>query len=84
MQKYHNYSGKGKNHKPCTTVSEMAEYFSITKRQMMGKISKSKDRPIPVFEYTKIPSSSRQNYYNKEEFIDWYKRNYLNDEIEKT
>ena len=84
MQKHINFSGKGKNHKPCTTVSEMAEYFSITKNQMAGKIAKSKDRPIPVFAYATMSSSSRQNYYNKKEFIDWYKRNYLNDEIEKT
>ena len=84
MLKYINFSGKGKNHKPCTTVSEMAEYFSITSRQMAGKIAKSKDRPIPVFDNSKIKNSSRQNYYNKKEFIDWYKRNYLNDEIEKT
>ena len=81
MQKHIDLSGKGKNHKPCTTVSEMAEYFSITKRQMMGRISKSKDRPIPVFDNR---TSLRQNYYNKKEFIDWYKRTYLNDEIEKT
>ena len=84
MRKYLNLRRSENNHKPCTTVSEMAEYFSITSRQMAGKIAKSKDRPIPFFDNSKIKNSSRRNYYNKKEFIDWYKRNYLNDEIEKT
>ena len=74
-------SGKGKNRKPCTTTIEMAEYFGVSRKTMAGRLSSSSDRPVPEFSYN---TSLNLRYYNKKEFIDWYKRNYLNDGIEKT
>ena len=81
MKKF-NSSGKGKNLQPLTTIVEMAEYFGISMNSMKGRVSKSSDRPHPIDGIVNTSLNSR--YYNKKEFIDWYKRNYLNDGIEKT
>ena len=80
MKKF-NSSGKGKNLQPLTTTVEMAEYFGVSRKTMAGRLACSSDRPVPEFSYN---TSLKLRYYNKKEFIDWYKRNYLNDEIEKT
>ena len=80
MKKF-NISGKGKNRQPLTTTVEMAEYFGVSRNLMKGRVSRSSDSPVPEFPYK---TSLNLRYYNKKEFIDWYKRNYLNDGIEKT
>ena len=75
------FSFKKNNCKPCTTILEMSEHFGISVNSMRGRVSKSSDRPVPQFSYK---TSLNLRYYNKKEFIEWYKRNYLNDGIEKT
>ena len=80
MRKF-NISGKGKKRQPLTTIVEMAEYFGVSRNLMKGRVSRGSDRPVPEFSFR---TSLNLMYYNKKEFIDWYKRNYLNDGIEKT
>ena len=81
MRKF-DIGGKGKNLPPLTTTVEMAEYFGVSRNLMKGRVSRSSDGPHPIDGIVNGKTSSR--YYNKKEFVDWYKRNYLNDEIEKT
>ena len=69
------------NCKPCTTILEMSEHFGISMTLMRNRVNKSSDRPHPIDGI--VNGQTRARYYNKKEFIDWYKRNYLNDEIEK-
>ena len=69
------------NCKPCTTILEMSEHFGISVNSMRNRVRTNPDRPIPEFSYN---TSLNLRYYNKKEFIDWYKRNYLNDATEKT
>ena len=75
------FSFKKINCKPCTTIAEMAEHFGVSVNSMRGRVKQSPDRPVPEFSYK---TSLNLRYYNKKEFIEWYKRNYLNDGIEKT
>ena len=76
------FSFKKINCKPCTTLLEVSEHFGISVNSMRGRVSRSPDRPHPIDGIVNAKTNSM--YYNKKEFIDWYKRNYLNDEIEKT
>ena len=76
------FSFKKNNCKPCTTILEMSEHFGISVNSMRGRVKKSSDRPHPIDGIVNTKNNSM--YYNKKEFIDWYKRNYLNDGIEKT
>ena len=75
------FSFKKNNCKPCTTILEMSEHFGISVNSMRNRVSRNSDRPHPIDGIANGNTSAR--YYNKKEFIDWYKRNYLNDEIEK-
>ena len=79
MRKY--LVSKKCNRKPCTTILEMSEHFGISVNSMRRRVSKNSDRPHPIDGI--VNGNIRARYYNKKEFIDWYKRNYLNDEIEK-
>ena len=72
---------KKSNRKPCTTILEMSEHFGISMNLMRNRVSRNSDRPHPIDGIVNAKTNSM--YYNKKEFIDWYKRNYLNDEIEK-
>ena len=80
MRKY--ISLKKTNCKPCTTILEMSEHFGISTYSMRGRVSQSSDRPRPIDGI--VNTKTKSKYYNKKEFIDWYKRTYLNDGIEKT
>ena len=73
---------KKNNCKPCATILEMSEHFGISVSLMRGRVKKCSDRPRPIDGLVNTKTNSM--YYNKKEFIDWYKRKYLNDEIEKT
>ena len=73
---------KKNNCKPCTTILEMSEHFGISVNSMRGRVRTNPDRLHPIDGI--VNGNTRARYYNKKEFIDWYKRNYLNDEIEKT
>ena len=75
-------SFKKNNFKPRTTILEMSEHFGISINLMRGRVINSSDRPRPIDGLVNTKTNSL--YYNKKEFIDWYKRKYLNDGIEKT
>jgi hypothetical protein len=62
----------GKSLPPLRTVTEMAQEFGLTLRQLSGYLGNAKDAPKPVFKHSGA-AGHRNTWYNPAEMREWWK-----------